>query len=251
MKLFDNSRTVQNEKQILIDFQKKSQECYEHNYHIADLQYDAHRRSTLDLFPSQVDTDTTVIFIHGGYWQWCDKTHFAFIAASVLKHNVQCILLEYDLAPHSNISQITLQIRKAFDFIQQQSWITSKVVLIGHSAGAHLAAMNLDHPLIDSAVLLSGIYDLEPIQSTHLNQALNLSKHEIKTLSPINKTTPFHKPYTIAYGSNELTELQWQSRHFFKKRHQLEPKFSHLLAFSNTNHYSILERYFKYEFGSE
>lgn len=250
MKLYDNSRTVQNENQILIDFQHKSKKSYEQNHHITDVQYDSHRRSTLDLFPSKFATDTTLIFIHGGYWQWCDKTDFAFIAESVLKENIQCVLLEYDLAPHSNMSQIALQIRKAFDFIQQQSWITTKVMVIGHSAGAHLAAINLDHSLIDSAVLLSGIYDLEPIQSTHLNQALNLSEQEIKKLSPINTSTPFHKPYQIVYGSNELDELQWQSQHFFKFRQQLEPQFAEVIAFSNTDHYSILERYFKKEFGS-
>lgn len=250
MKQYDNARTVENENQILSDFQKKSEQCYQQYRHIADIQYDSKLRSTLDLFPCDVDTETTVIFIHGGYWQWCEKSDFAFIAKYVLAQNVQCVLLEYDLAPRSNLNQINAQIGKALDFIQQQPWITSKVIVVGHSAGAHLTAMMLDHSLINSAVLLSGIYDLLPIQNTHLNQALNLSENEIDKLSPINKSTSFHKPCTIAYGCNELAELQWQSQQFFKFRQQIEPEFVHLKAYSDTNHYSILEQYFKHEFGS-
>ena len=243
--LYDNSKTVTDENQILSDFQKMSQATYEQHHHIADLQYDFQRRSTLDFFPTPVATNTTVIFIHGGYWQWCEKRDFAFVADFVLKQHAQCVLVEYDLAPQSSLNLINLQIRKALDYIHKQTWISSNVIVVGHSAGAHLAALNLDHPLIDSAVLLSGIYDLKPIQETHLNKALNLSELDIKNLSPVEHSTHFAKPCTIAYGLDELPELKCQSQKYYQIRQQLEPEFTHLLSFVDTNHYSILERYFQ------
>lgn len=246
MRAYDNAQTVADENQILSDFQKQSQRCYQRYHHIADIPYDLSPRATLDLFPCT--SDTTVIFIHGGYWQWCEKSDFAFIAEYVLLQNMQCVLLEYDLAPRSRLSQMNLQMTKALDFIQQQDWITSNVIVVGHSAGAHLTALNIHHPRINSAVLLSGIYDLQPIQSTHLNLALNLNESDIQLLSPIHIHTVSNKPCYIAYGSNELDELQWQSQQYFEFRKQLDPELVHLKKYANTNHYSILERYFKYEF---
>lgn len=246
MRAYDNARTVADENQILSDFQKQSQRCYQQYHHIADIPYDLSQRATLDLFPC--NSETTVIFIHGGYWQWCEKSDFAFIAEYVLQQNMQCVLLEYDLAPSSGLSQINLQMTKALDFIQQQTWITSNVIVVGHSAGAHLAALNIQHPLINSVALLSGIYDLHPIQNTHLNVALNLNASDLQLLSPIHIHTPSNKPCYIAFGNNELEELQWQSQQYFEFRKQREPEWVHLKKLVNTDHYSILEHYFKYEF---
>ncbi|NUG52391.1 alpha/beta hydrolase, partial [Acinetobacter lactucae] len=183
MRLYDNARTVANEHEILAEFQRTSLLSYQKFTHIRDIEYRKYPRSTLDLFPLE-QAKKTVIFIHGGYWQWCDKSDFAFIVPYVLAKGAQCVLLEYDLAPQSKISDIVSQVNQALDFIREQDWRTDEVVLVGHSAGAHLAASSLGHALISEMVLLSGIYDLGPIQRTHLNHALNLSREDILKYSP-------------------------------------------------------------------
>ena len=75
-----------------------------------------------------------------------------------------------------------------------------KVVLVGHSAGAHLGALCLNHPLLSKATLLSGIYDLLPIQETYLNHALNLSQEDILKYSPIHQQEQINIPCTILCG---------------------------------------------------
>lgn len=164
MRLYDNTRTVANEHELLAEFQRSSLAAYQQCTHIADIQYGPHSRSTLDLFPLE-QAKKTVIFIHGGYWQWHDKSDFGFIVPYVLAKGAQCVLLEYDLAPQSKISDIVSQVNQALDFIREQDWRTDEMVLVGHSAGAHLAALSLGHPLISEMVLLSGIYDLRPIKA--------------------------------------------------------------------------------------
>ena len=90
------------------------------------------------------------------------------------------------------------------------------MVLVGHSAEqAHLAALSLDHPLISEMVLLSVIYDLEPIQSTHLNHALNLSSEDILNTALFISQTNYH-PCSIFCGELELDELKWQSQNYLK-----------------------------------
>ena len=243
MKLYDNARTVENESQLLADFQRRSQRCYQQNKHIANIQYAEQPRSTLDLFPC--DAETTVIFIHGGYWQWCEKSDFAFIAPEILAQHCQCILLEYDLAPRSTLSQMVLQIQHALDFIEQQIWRTKHVILVGHSAGAHLAALHMSHPMVSQTILLSGIYDLAPIQNTHLNPALKLSSTDLQQFSPIHDQTKMRKPYKIVYGADELAELIEQSEDYFKVRQLIDQDRVSIECCSAVNHYSIVEHYFK------
>jgi acetyl esterase/lipase len=43
----------------------------------------------------------TIIFIHGGYWQSCNKEDFAFITAGPLARGFDVMLLEYTLAPQT------------------------------------------------------------------------------------------------------------------------------------------------------
>lgn len=243
MRPYDNSRTVANEHEILAEFKRTSLVSYQKFTHIADIQYGKHSRSTLDLFPLE-QAKKTVIFIHGGYWQWCDKSDFALIVPYVLAKGAQCVLLEYNLAPQSKISDITSQVNQALNFIREQDWKTDEVVLIGHSAGAHLAALSLGHPLISEMVLLSGIYDLEPIQSTHINHALTLSSEDILKYSPVHQSKRITIPCSILCGELELDELKWQSQNYFENKRQQDQDFVSFKLISGVNHYSILEYYF-------
>ncbi|ENU21710.1 hypothetical protein F993_03631 [Acinetobacter proteolyticus] len=243
MKLYDNSRTVANEQDILMAFQQRSLLSYQQHSCIQNIAYAATARSCLDLFPL-AQARKTVVFVHGGYWQWCNKSDFAFIATDVVANNMQCVLLEYDLAPQRSMGEIVQQIQKALDFIQQQAWSTQEIMLVGHSAGAHLSALMLKHPAVSEAVLLSGIYDLAPIQQTHLNTALNLSEHEIRQYSPLLIEATVQKPYAIFCGAQELDELIGQSQSYFHRRKAIDPDFVSFQLMDNTHHYNILDEYF-------
>lgn len=240
MQIYDNATTVADENQILIDFKTRSLACYKNYTCIRDIQYANHKRSSLDLFKLD-QAKTTVIFIHGGYWQWCNKSDFAFIVPPILAKNCQCVLVEYDLAPSSNMQEIVSQINQAFDFIIQQPWITQDVIVIGHSAGAHLAALMQAHPLLSRSILLSGIYDLAPIQQTPLNQALNLSEQEINDYSPIEQSTLLNKACDIYCGDKELAALKWQSEHYYQQRLNIGEQNMHFELIPHANHYNILD----------
>lgn len=215
---YDNAQTVDDAGAVLADFVRRGERVYQAFEHQSDIVYGSRPRSTLDLFDLS-DGIGTVVFIHGGYWQSCVKSDFACIVPPVLEQGYRCVLLEYDLAPNSRISEIVRQVGDALDFLQEQAWARTDIVLMGHSAGAHLAACHMSHPVVAAVHLLSGIYDLAPIRQTHLNAALQLSDAEILNHSPaylpLNATVPCH----IAFGAKELPELKWQSMNFFQRRH--------------------------------
>ncbi len=74
MRKYDNATTVENEGEILAGFQYRSLLSYQAYYHIKDIKYGSKNRSTLDFFPLE-HVSKTVIFIHGGYWQWWALLH--------------------------------------------------------------------------------------------------------------------------------------------------------------------------------
>jgi acetyl esterase/lipase len=114
------------------------------------------------------------------------------------------------------------------------------VALSGWSAGAHLTAMALDHPIVAAGLAISGVYDLEPIRSTALNQALKLTDEEIAKLSPL-RLPIVQKHLAIAYGSAELPALAWDSRNFYHARAAAGAP-GELIAIEGADHFTILEQ---------
>ena len=70
---------------------------------------------------------------------------------------------------------------------------------------------------IAGAVLLSGIYDLEPLVSTYINRPLHLTHADAIALSPLTLQLGNPIPVIVAWGENETSEFKRQSRSFAAK----------------------------------
>jgi dienelactone hydrolase len=111
-------------------------------------------------------------------------------------------------------------------------------VLSGWSAGAHLTAMCLGHPLVKAGLAISGVFELGPLRDTYLNEKLRLTDEETATLSPM-RLPPVNKPLAIAYGTAELPALVADSRDLHARRsaaHMPGP----LVPVPGANHFTIL-----------
>jgi arylformamidase len=123
---------------------------------------------------------------------------------------------------------------------EDQARRAGPLVLSGWSAGAHLAVMALDHPAVSAGLAISGVYDLEPIRDTRLNDALSLIDAEVAALSPL-RLTPTPKPLVIAYGARELPRLVEDSCDLHALRTAADVP-GPLLAIPEADHFSILEQ---------
>lgn len=129
------------------------------------------------------ETFPVFVYIHGGYWQCLSKDASGFSAPALLSQGVAVVALGYDIAPKGHMDAMVLQVRRSLAFLVKQYHRIRGIYLCGHSAGAHLAAMVLSTdwtefgvvPDIRGAVLVSGVYDLEPLLHTYVNDALNMS----------------------------------------------------------------------------
>jgi dienelactone hydrolase len=139
------------------------------------------------------------------------------------------------------LTQIVAEINAALDWLGVHGpahGINGPIVLSGWSAGGHLTAMCLDHPLVKAGLAISGVFELGPIRDTYLNEKLRLTEEEIVTLSPM-RLPPVNKPLAIAYGTAELPPLVADSRDLHARRaasHMPGP----LIPVPGANHFTIV-----------
>ena len=188
-----------------------------------DLRYGEGPRAWMDYFPAPRKDAELLVFIHGGYWQELSKNESAFLAPAWIKSGRAHCVLDYDLAPSVSLETIVQECSAALHWLianaPELGFDPEKIVLAGSSAGAHLAAMLcLRHPEIRGAVLLSGIYDLEPLVPTYVNWALGLDEARAQRLSPMYLLSSSEKrrfpKCLIAWGEHETHEFKRQSQEF-------------------------------------
>ncbi|XP_031454827.1 kynurenine formamidase isoform X2 [Phasianus colchicus] len=128
------------------------------------------------------------------------------------------------------------------------------IYLCGHSAGAHLAAMVLSTdwtefgvvPDIRGAVLVSGVYDLEPLLHTYVNDALNMSLEVAQRNSPIlciTQAVPVAASceVLVAVAQHDSPEFRRQSQEYSQALRLAGWSVS-LLDLASVDHFDIIEK---------
>ena len=194
-----------------------------------DLPYGPTRAETLDIFPAERRDAPVFVFIHGGYWRMLSSKEFSCVALGLVQLGITTVVVNYALAPKVSIDEITRQMRAALYWVLRRidahGGDPSRVALGGHSAGAHLTAMCLqtrwredyglgsDDPLA-GAVLISGLYDLEPLRYSLMQPMIQLDDGVIRRQSPLFSVRPCATPALVTWGDAEPDEFRRQSDDF-------------------------------------
>src|SRR5262249_39809121 len=118
----------------------------------------------------------------------------------------------------------------------------SSIYLAGWSAGAHLAAMALGDPEVAGGLCVSGIYDLEPVRLSSINQTLGLSREDALRESPIHRIPSSSPPLLTAVGGGELPEFKRQAHAYFAAR-QSRALAGDLVELPSMHHYAMLDQF--------
>ena len=171
--------------------------------------------------PTVVPGRPLLVYIHGGYWQRLSAADSLFNAADAARLGFSLHAIDYLLAPTASVEQI---VRECIDDIERVLDVARapRVVLAGCSAGGHLTAMCAMSPRlarrIDSAVMLSGIFDVRPIVRTPTNDPLGLDTERAAALSPqLLPVDTFPDRAMVAVGRHESSEFIRQSGEFAAK----------------------------------
>ena len=167
-----------------------------------------------------------VVFFHGGYWQELSKADSRFAAWDCLQRGWAFAAVDYTLAPLATVPEIVEECRRATHALHREAaplgFDPTLIFVAGSSAGAHLAAMvaiDADGPTdrVRGAVLVSGVFDLEPLIGTSIDDALELDLATAAENSPLRFATVGFPSTVIAYGADETREFKAQSETFAGK----------------------------------
>lgn len=208
-----------------------------------DLHYGRGRDEMFDLYPAARRDAPLWVFLHGGYWQACTKDQHGQFAEGLRAHGFSVAMLDYPLCPETSLREIVLTIRHALQVLRDQAtafgFDASRIHLAGHSAGAHLAAAaaaDPHGPEIASVLLLSGVFDLDPLFHLPMGRIIGLSdRAEARALSPLFCPQPKTR-VGVALGALETDEFKRQSAEMAAAWGADAP-----LHIKNCHHFNLLE----------
>ena len=224
---YNNRARVSNAPEILARWAQASALARSRMTCALDVPYGSEPGELLDVFPARASGAPVLVYIHGGYWRALDKSDHSFVAPSFVRAGAMVVLPNYALCPAVTIESSALQTARALAWAwrhaAQYGGDPSRIHVIGHSAGGHLAAMLLcchwktvapDLPgrLLAGAMSLSGVFDLEPLRHVPFLQAdLALDDASVRRLSPAGFPRP-RGPLLALVGANESAEFLRQNR---------------------------------------
>ena len=224
---FNPRRAVPNVDEHAARTQLLSQQARQRHEGIYNLRYGPGPLATLDVFKAAQAHAPVHVFLHGGYWRGRDKSDFSYLADALLPHGITTVVMNYDLCPHVELPAIVDQVAQGLAWVHDHAadWGADpkRYSASGHSAGAHLiAAVLARHDqaayvpmgMPSSAVLISGVYELEPVLSISVNAEIRLRPDQVAAMSPMR-----HRPckpvrLAVAVGGAETQGFVEQSKRF-------------------------------------
>ncbi len=217
-----------------------------------NLQYGSGPTHVLDFFPGRNSDAPLHVFIHGGYWQALSQRDSAMMAPAIVESGHAFATLNYTIAPDARLGEMIAECRQALLWLASRAaelgFDPSNITISGHSAGGHLAAMvmataadelNKAGLTVREVILISGVFDLEPVAQTPVNDPIQLTPQEIQELSPVLNLPAPGPHYRVTVAERDTPEFVRQSREYA----ELLRKAGHSVSFDlqkGLHHFDII-----------
>ena len=254
---YNNRRRVPDNEAISAPFIAASADWRAKGDMLADQPYGPGERHRFDLFRAQRPGSGAgtrsgpaplVVYIHGGYWQRGDRKAVSFAARELNARGIDVACPSYSLAPAVPVSAIVDELRQCLRVLHERT--KAHPVVVGHSAGGHLAAAMLatdwsavsgvPKDLVRSAYAFSGVFDPAPLITTSLNEALRLDAVSARAIDLIHgRAPPSSATMVAAVGAEESPEFIRQSLALAEAWSRAGVKAECVLV-PNANHFSIV-----------
>ncbi len=183
--------------------------------------YGRRPRHVLDVYPAVTSEPAPVIvFFYGGGWEDGERGDYFFVGSALASRGFTTVIPDYRVYPEVHfpefVEDAATAMRWTVDHIAEFGGDRRRLIVMGHSAGAHIAAMlafdrkwfasvNLDARIELSAMIgLAGPYDFLPLHSQTLKQIFGPEK-DLAGTQPINFVDAFAPPVFLATGKNDRT----------------------------------------------
>ncbi len=192
------------------------------------LAYGTHARQTLDLYkPEDAEAPLpTILFFYGGSWKGGHKEDYAFAGRALARAGFLVAVADYRVYPEFAFPAFVE------DGARAVRWLTENAVahggrpdgihLMGHSAGAHIAAMialdgaylkaeGLSRDVLDRWVGLAGPYAFYPSEIDYVS-AVFAHLDDEDAARPITFVDGMSPPALLLHGADDTTVIPEHSR---------------------------------------
>jgi arylformamidase len=195
------------------------------------------------------------VFVHGGAWLRGSAAQTAFTAEAIVGAGAHAVVIDF-----TNVGQTGGDLMPMADQVARAiAWIwrnaesfggdRNRLYVSAHSSGAHLVACalsrgwraeNLPADFCKGAILVGGMYDLQPVRLSARSAYVKFTDAMEANLSPQRHIDGITMPLIIAYGTCETPEFQRQSRDFFAAL-KAQGKSAELIVAEGYNHFELFE----------
>jgi acetyl esterase/lipase len=190
-----------------------------HIQRMADVAYGPGARQRLDIYrpaTASAMAKPVIVFWYGGGWMSGSRTEYRFVGVALAQLGYVTMLADYRLYPQARFPLFLDDGAQAVAWVQRHAaeygGDPRRIVLMGHSAGAHMAAMlALNRRFLEQAgadaggivglIGLSGPYDLTPNTATlHAIFHAPFTPHDWQVLPYVSAQAP---PALLLHGSRD------------------------------------------------
>ncbi len=206
------------------------------DYHVTrDIHYGEGGSHQLDVYcPDNPGPDSPsarlrplIIFLYGGRWNTGSRKQYRFVADALTSRGYVVVIPEYRLYPETLfpgfVDDVAQAVRWTHDHVRDFGADPQQIFIMGHSAGAHIAAMiNFDEQFLHAVgggpqwlrgfVGLAGPYDFLPLTDPMLK---NIFGPELRypVSQPINFVDGKEPPALLLHGRPDTVVRPRNSEH--------------------------------------
>jgi arylformamidase len=209
----------------------------------------------LDIFRAAAANAPINVFVHGGAWRRNKAADYALQAEPLLHAGAHTVIIDFINVEQAggDLFPMYEQVRRALAWTWRNAASfggdRERFYISGHSSGSHLAACfltdgwreeDLPKNFCKGALLLSGMYELEPVRRSKRSSYVTFTDTMVEKLSSQRHLDGMHTPLVLAYGTCETPEFQRQTQEFFAAVRELG-KSAELIVGEAYNHFELLE----------
>ncbi len=199
------------------------------DYRLITQSYGEHPRQAVDVYEPRKAVQSgkpVVVFIHGGAWRTSGKAEYKFVAQALSQLGYVVIIPEYRVYPEVKFPAFVEDVVSALSAVNQHmpellNRAQNRVILMGHSSGAHTAALLMTDPAyfkqslpevqVAGLVGLAGPYDL-PMQDPEVVPVFEgFSPDQVNPVRQVRSDMP---PVLLLHGLKDDRVKPFHTRHF-------------------------------------
>jgi acetyl esterase/lipase len=179
--------------------------------------YDRANGLSLDVYPALGDASPApvVVFLYGGSWQHGRREYYRFVGNALSARGVVVIVPDYRKAPRNRFPAFIEDAAAATAWAHANADALggdpNRIYVMGHSAGAHIAALvgtdarylarwNLHPRQLGGVIGLAGPYDFEPTVNARIERRVFAGVSDWPRTQPVHFVDGDEPPFLLLHG---------------------------------------------------